>query len=143
MIWLLRHADAEQGTPDDERRLTPKGEKQARAAGAALVKLGVKPDVCLTSPKVRAVQTAKLACETLGVEVRLESRLAGGSFDPEALAAGHGDVLLVGHEPDFSAAIEDLTGGRVDMKKSGLAGVEDGVLKVLLRPKEIEAAGAS
>jgi phosphohistidine phosphatase len=139
MIWLLRHADAEQGSPDEERRLTAKGEQQARAAGAALSKLGVKPDVCLTSPKVRAVQTAELACEPLGVEVRLESRLAGGSFDANALAAGHGSVLLVGHEPDCSDVVEDLTGGRVDMKKGGIAGVEDAELRVLLRPKEIKA----
>ena len=45
-------------------------------------------------------------------------------------------MLLVGHEPDFSDAIAELTGARVDMKKGGLAGVEDRELRVLLRPKE-------
>ena len=77
MIWLLRHGEAEDGAPDAERKLTAKGERQSRAAGAALAKLGVHLDICLSSPKVRAVETARLACEPLGVEVRLESRLAG------------------------------------------------------------------
>src|SRR3954467_11877205 len=66
MIWLLRHAEAEPGSPDEARKLTPKGEEQARNAGLALARLGVKPDLCLTSPRVRAVQTAELACEPGG-----------------------------------------------------------------------------
>jgi phosphohistidine phosphatase len=45
-------------------------------------------------------------------------------------------VLLVGHEPDFSNTVGQLTGGRVDLKKGGIAGVEDGELRVLLRAKE-------
>ena len=136
MIWFLRHGDAEDSTPDFERRLTAKGEAQARAAGAALAALGVEPDVCLASPRVRARDTAMLACEQLGAEVTIEERLSGGSFDALELAAGLDEVLLVGHEPDFSDAIAQLTGARVDMKKGGLAGVEDRTLRVLLRPKE-------
>jgi phosphohistidine phosphatase len=140
MIWLLRHGEAEDGSPDAERRLTKKGERQSRAAGAALAKLGVKPDACLASPKVRAADTAKLACEELGVEVDLEPKLAGGPFEAEALAAGLGDhVLLVGHDPDFSMAVHSLTGAQVRMKKGGLAGIDRGELKVLLRPSELEA----
>jgi phosphohistidine phosphatase len=139
MIWFLRHGDAEQGSPDAERKLTKEGERQGRVAGAALAKLGVRLDLCLTSPKVRAVETARLACERLGVEVRMESRLAGGAFDPDVLVAGLGEVLLVGHDPDFTHAVRDLTGARVQMKKGGLAGVEEGALKVLMRPAELEA----
>ena len=97
-------------------------------------------DACLTSPKVRAADTAKLACEALGIEPRLEPKLAGGPFDAEALAAGLGEnVLLVGHDPDFSAAVHSLTGAQVRMKKGGLAGIADGELKVLLRPAELYA----
>lgn len=104
--------------------------------------LGVKLDACLTSPKVRAAQTAELACESLGVEPELEPKLAGGPFDPEALAAGLGDeVLLVGHDPDFSMAVHSLTGAQVRMKKGGLAGIEKGELKVLLRPAELKRIG--
>ena len=142
MIWLLRHGEAADGTPDAERPLTEKGERQSRAAGAALKALGVELAVCLTSPKVRAYDTARLACEELGgVEPSHEPKLAGGPFDPEQLAAGleEGDVLLVGHDPDFSMAVHSMTGAQVRMKKGGLAGVEKGELKVLMRPDELAA----
>jgi phosphohistidine phosphatase len=139
MIWLLRHGEAEDGSPDAERPLTDKGARQSRAAGAALKRLGVRPDACLSSPKIRAADTAKLACEELGIDFHLEPRLAGGPFDADELAAGLGDdVLLVGHDPDFSMAVHSLTGAQVRMKKGGLAGVDRGELKVLLRPAEIE-----
>jgi phosphohistidine phosphatase len=140
VLWLLRHGDAAAGSPDAERPLTKKGEEQARTAGRALKKLGVRPSACLTSPKLRSADTARLACEELGIEPQHEPKLAGGPFDPEALAAGLGeDVLLVGHDPDFSAAVHSLTGAQVRMKKGGLAGVERGELKVLLRPDETRA----
>ena len=137
MLWLLRHGDAAEGSPDADRPLTDKCREQARAAGRALEKLGVKPAACLTSPKLRAADTARIACEELGIEPQLEPKLAGGPFDPEALAAGLGDdVLLVGHDPDFSMAVHSHTGAQVRMKKGGLAGIENGELKVLLRPTE-------
>ena len=63
-LLLLRHGDAEDGDGDDDaRRLTPKGERQAVAAGWALAALGVEIDACLSSPRVRAAETARLACE--------------------------------------------------------------------------------
>ena len=136
MIWFLRHGDAEDSAPDFDRRLTDKGQRQARDAGVTLAALGVELDVCLTSPRVRARDTATLACEALAVEPTIEERLSGGHFDPLDLAAGLDEVLLVGHEPDFSDVIAELTGARVDMKKGGLAGVEDGTLRLLMRPKE-------
>src|SRR3954451_12811731 len=140
MIWLLRHGEAEDGSPDAERKLTEKGERQSRVVGTALKKLGVDLDACLSSPKVRAADTAKLACEALGGDVQLEPRLAGGPFDADELAAGLGEhVMLVGHDPDFSMAVHTLTGAQVRMKKGGLAGVDRGELKVLLRPAELEA----
>ena len=139
MIWLLRHGDADDGSPDSERPLTEKGREQSRAVGAALKALGVEIDACLTSPKVRAAETARLACEPLGVEPQLEPKLAGGPFDAEALAAGLGDdVLLVGHDPDFSMAVHSLSGAQVRMKKGGLAGIEKGELMVLMRPRELK-----
>ena len=144
MLWLLRHGDAADGSPDAERPLTKKGERQSRAAGRALKRLGVEMDACLTSPKVRAADTAKLACEALGIVPKHEPKLAGGPFDGEALAAGLGDnVLLVGHDPDFSMAVHALTGAQVRMKKGGLAGVEKGELMVLLRPAELTAIADS
>jgi phosphohistidine phosphatase len=139
MIWLLRHGDAEagEGKPDAERELTDKGRRQARDAGKALAALRVKLDACLSSPKVRSRDSAELACEALGVEVELDDRLAGGDFDPLELAAGRGEVMLVGHEPDFSGAIAFVTGSRVKMKKGGIAALDDHVLHLLLRPKDL------
>jgi len=140
VLWLLRHGDAADGSPDAERPLTKKGERQSRAAGLALKELGVELSACLTSPKVRAADSARLACAALGIEPTLEPKLSGGPFDGEALAAGLGEhVLLVGHDPDFSMAVHALTGAQVRMKKGGLAGVEKGELMVLLRPVELYA----
>ena len=144
MIWLLRHGDAEDGAgkPDAERELTKKGERQAKDAGKALKALGVELDLCLTSPRGRARRTAELACEKLGVEVEIDERLTGGDFDPLELAAGRGEVMLVGHEPDFSRAVATVTGSRVKMKKGGIAVIDDHLLHLLLRPKELsELAG--
>ncbi len=137
MIWFLRHGDAEDTSPDFERKLTDKGKRQSADAGAVLAALGVEIELCLTSPRVRACETAELACAQLeGIEPTVEERLGGGWFDAIELTAGLDQVLLVGHEPDFSDAVAELTGARIDMKKGGLAGVEHGHLRVLMRPKE-------
>jgi phosphohistidine phosphatase len=139
LIYLLRHGDAEDGNGDDAaRRLTPKGERQARAAGAALAALGVKLDACLASPRVRAAETARLACEPLpGLEPEIAGELSGGGFDALALTAGRGDVLLVGHEPDFSDEVARLTGARAKLRKGGLAILEPSLLHALLRPADL------
>jgi phosphohistidine phosphatase len=144
MLYFLRHGDAEHETSDDAaRRLTEKGERQSQAAGRALAVLGVNVDSCLSSPKVRAEQTARLACEHLDVEVEIAEELRGGPFDPLALAAGRGDVLLVGHEPDFSNAVADLTGARVKLRKGGIACVQNGLLHDLMRPKQLQRIAAA
>jgi phosphohistidine phosphatase len=148
-LWLLRHGEAvphESGS-DDERELTDRGRDQARAAGRALRALEVEVHLCFTSPKVRARQTADLACAELSVAPVDEDSLADG-FDGRAalelMAAAGADqrVLVVGHEPDFSQVVYDLTGGRVDFKKGGVAGVRldgsRGELIVLLRPRETD-----
>jgi phosphohistidine phosphatase len=140
VIYLLRHGDAEEGNGDDSaRRLMPKGKEQARAAGRALAALKIEIDACLTSPKVRAAETARLACEPLGLEPEVAGELRGGGFDALALAAGRGDVLLVGHEPDFSDEIARLTGAKVKLRKGGLAVVDGSTLMALLRPRELRA----
>jgi phosphohistidine phosphatase SixA len=140
VIWFLRHGDAEDSAGDDAaRRLTAKGERQARDAGRALARLEVTIDACIASPKVRALATAELVCDALGVTAETAAELRGGDFDPAGLAAGRGDVLLVGHEPDFSRAIQRSTGARVTMKKGGPAAVEDGVLVSLIRPRQVRA----
>jgi phosphohistidine phosphatase len=139
VLWLLRHAEAADGFPDDDRPLTKRGIAQAEAAGRALALLGTHIDACLSSPKRRALQTAELACEPLGVEVTVEPRLSGEPFDANDLVAGLGDVLLVGHDPSFSITLHDLTGVQARMRKGGLAGVAKGELVTLLRPTELSA----
>jgi phosphohistidine phosphatase len=151
-LWLLRHAEAEPhgARPDSERRLTERGEQQARAAGLALMRLDVTFDAVLFSPKVRARQTAELAAESWSVQARQRLQehppLASGFDAREALDAlasvgGEGRVLLVGHEPDLSNVIAELAGGRVDLKKGGLAVVRldgtSGELVILMRPREL------
>ena len=98
----------------------------------------------MTSPKVRAVQTARLVCETLGLEPVEDERLAGGPFDPHEVVDGLGErVLLVGHDPDFSLAVHRMTGAQVRLPKGGVAGVDKGELKLLLRPRELRALARS
>ncbi len=142
MLWLLRHAEAADGLPDDERPLTERGIQQAQDAGRALLVIGARIDACLASPKVRAQQTAQLACAALGVEVVTERRLAGEPFDVDELVAGLGDVLLVGHDPSFTLTLHNLTGAQARMKKGGLAAVAKGELVTLLRPLELSAIAA-
>lgn len=144
MIYLLRHGDAERGDGDDAaRRLTAEGERQSRAAGRALAALGVKLDACLTSPKVRAAETARLACEALTVEPEPAVELCKGRFDSHNLAAGRGDVLLIGHNPFFPDEVARLTGARAKLRKGGLAIVDGGTLLALLRPDDLAAIAAS
>ncbi len=146
-LWLLRHGDAEPhgARRDQDRQLSERGIEQASAAGLALAALGFEPSAVLTSPKVRARETALAACAALGVKPTEFEPLAGGFDGAAALeicGPEHGDrVLIVGHEPDFSQVVYDLTGARIDMKKGGLAGLRLGAsrpeLIVLMRPNEL------
>jgi phosphohistidine phosphatase len=151
-LWVLRHAEAEpHGTrSDSERRLTSRGEAQARAAGIALARLGASFEAVLFSPKIRARQTAELAAaewDGEGRELLREHEPLAAGFDAHAALdaaselSADGRLLLVGHEPDLSRVVADLTGGRADLKKGGLAVVRlegvGGELAVLMRPREL------
>lgn len=139
MLWLLRHAEAADGQPDDERPLTERGVRQAEAAGRALARLGERIDVCLSSPKRRAMQTAELVCEQLGIEVTAEPALGGEPIDVAAIAGDRPNVLLVGHDPSFSLLVHDLTGTQARMKKGGVAAISKGELVAFLRPADLAA----
>ena len=144
-LWLLRHGDAEShgSRPDFERRLTARGERQSRAAGRALARLGVKFDHVFTSPRIRALDTARLACAELELEPVVHEPLSGGFDERDAAellrsTAPNGVVLLVGHEPDLSGLVAALTTARIEMKKGGVAVIRGGRLVALLRPREVE-----
>ncbi|MCB0831495.1 MAG: histidine phosphatase family protein [Solirubrobacterales bacterium] len=141
MIYLLRHGDAEpdQGGGDAARRLTGKGEAQALAAGLAMAKLEMDVDTCLASPRVRAFDTATLACRSLGITVEVSEPIGNGGYDTLDLAAGRGNALIVGHEPVLSTEIARLTGANVKLKKGGLAVINGSVLQALLRPGDLIA----
>ncbi len=147
-LYFLRHglADWPDWTqPDDERPLTKKGRKQVRRMTKFLRQLEVAPALVLSSPLPRAWQTAEIAAAILDVELRPACELGKG-FDlaglRQILTRHQGeDLMLVGHEPDFSAVVASLTGGEVKLAKGGLArvdlaeGSEEGRLVWLLPPK--------
>jgi phosphohistidine phosphatase len=148
-LWLLRHGEAEphDARPDPERRLTPRGEDQARGAGQAMAALELTFQAVYTSPKVRAADTERLAAEAVGVEP-VETSVLAHDFDVAAArellleVEPDGRLLVVGHNPDLAQVVHDLTGARVDFKKGGLAGVRldgtSGELIALLRPRELD-----
>lgn len=151
-LWLLRHAEAEPhgARQDAQRRLTERGASQARAAGRAIGRMGAEFEAILFSPKVRARQTAELACESWPAEqqelLTAHAPLAGGfdgaqALDALAAVGADGRLLVVGHEPDLSRVVGDLCGGRIDLKKGSLAIVRldgaSGELGVLMRPREL------
>jgi phosphohistidine phosphatase len=116
VAYFLRHADAEQRANSDfERKLTPKGLEQSEKAGKFLARCGLLPDTVLTSPIVRARQTAKIVAEKLGIDFQEADWLTSGMtaetcfMELKALQTTP-SVLLVGHEPDFSEAIAKIVG---------------------------------
>jgi phosphohistidine phosphatase len=133
-LYLLRHSDAGDPMawkgPDADRPLSGKGEKQAERLGRFLKEVGFKPDAVLSSPKVRAAQTAEIVARHLGVPVTTSDLLAGalGIESVEAIVQHAGDPsrpVLVGHDPDFSDLLEALTGASgVTMKKGALARID-------------------
>ncbi len=147
-LWLLRHGDAEPhgARADFDRRLTERGRDEAVAAGRALRALRVEFASVLTSPKLRAAETARLTAAAWAGTVQERPLLAGGLTAPDALdllAEEDADarLLLVGHDPDLSRTVGDLTGARIDLKKGGLAVVRahgpGGELIRLLRPSDL------
>jgi len=154
-LWFLRHGEAEPHdarADDADRRLTERGKRQSNVAGRALAALEITFQLVLTSPRIRALDTARLACQALDSDFVVDGALSSefGVDDALELAAAAGDdkrVLFVGHEPDFSQIVSDLTGARLDLKKGGVAGVRmtgsrRGELLVLLRPRELARIAA-
>ena len=146
-LYLLRHGLADWPDwkrPDDERPLTKEGKKKMRRMAKLLRKLSVRPALILSSPLRRAWQTAEIAAKFLEVELREERDLVPG-FNAAGLRKmirrhEGDDLLLVGHEPDFSGVIRALTGGEVKLAKGGIAridlaeGTERGRLVWLMPP---------
>jgi phosphohistidine phosphatase len=158
-LYLLRHAHAGDALkwrgPDDERPLTGKGVGQVERLARFLKSCRFTPGAILTSPRLRAVQTAEPLAAALGVEAVVEDRLAMplGPAELEAILADAGDPerpVLVGHDPDFSALVALLCGApSVPLRKGALARIDavrplrpgGGTLRWLL-PPDLLAPGA-
>jgi phosphohistidine phosphatase len=130
-LCFLRHGEADWPNwtkPDDERPLTERGRREMKRVAKFLERLKLVPDAILTSPLPRASQTADIVGKRLGIELQTEPALAHG-FNIERLrrllAKRNAEcVMIVGHEPEFSEVIEELTGGKVKISKAGVALLE-------------------
>jgi phosphohistidine phosphatase len=158
LLYLLRHAEAEPHRPEDfSRKLTAKGEKQARIVGSFLSGQGIMPDLILASPVVRARETARIAALEMGCDQPTEAPWLACGMNPErALAelAGYSrlnSLMIVGHEPDFSALVAhflDLgSSGSINVSKASLTCIEftrpvagSGVLKFLIPVKLLQTS---
>jgi phosphohistidine phosphatase len=160
-LLFLRHGPAEsknEWTGDDEERpLTGHGRLLVSDMACSLPRLKTRPDVVVTSPLARAQQTAEIVGTCLGPTVRVvtDKRLAPGFGlkQLEKVLRDYDDVeclMLVGHDPDFSEVVRALTGGRLSVRKGGLAHVEmpdpkvmKGRLVALLVPAPASSDGAT
>ena len=147
-LYFLRHGKADWpdwDKPDDERPLTKDGKREMTRIANFLRELKVKPARIISSPLPRALQTAEIAAAALEVELRQDRALAKGFTATKLRAllkrAGAGDLMIVGHDPDFTANIRALTGANVKLGKGGIARVdlddpaEGGRLMWLIPPK--------
>jgi phosphohistidine phosphatase len=158
-LHLLRHAHA--GDPakwrgaDFDRPLSVRGREQASRLGAFLADRAFAPDAIVTSPRIRALQTAQLVAERLGTSWRIDDRLVDplSAATVERILADAGDPsrpILVGHDPDFSELVGLLTGAtRIAMRKGAIARIDverpltwgEGALRWLLPPELIPDLG--
>jgi phosphohistidine phosphatase len=154
-IYFFRHAHAEdaQGPEFDDftRPLSTRGNERTQAAAGALERLGLKPVRVFSSPRLRARQTADILAKAFATPVIVREELNFG-FNPafiSTLVEGletEDEVLLIGHEPDFSTTIAAITGGSDVMMKKGSAARVDliaqqpprGTLVWLLTPRTLD-----
>lgn len=150
-LYLLRHAHAGDAAkwegPDAERPLSARGKRQATRLGAFLAERAFAPDAIVTSPKLRARQTAEIVADALGFGITVDDRLAG-RLDANLVAdmadrGGGTSIMLVGHDPDFSELAASLTGAEyLPMRKGALVRIDmslpiqpgGGILRWLLPP---------
>jgi phosphohistidine phosphatase len=112
-VFLVRHAEAEPGVPDELRTLTDHGRWQAQDLGRRFTRRGIRPEAVLSSPLLRARQTADAIAAEAGVSAEPDERLAPGATaeDVRAVVAGRGDtVVVVGHQPDCGQIAAAISG---------------------------------
>jgi phosphohistidine phosphatase len=126
-VYLIRHAAAAPGEHDELRALNEKGRGQARKLGKRFAKDGLRPDAIVSSPLLRARETAEAIARATGVDAETDTRLSPGatSDDLRDVVAGRGNiVVVVAHQPDCSAITAGITGESVDFKTAGVQELE-------------------
>ena len=128
IVYLVRHADAAPGRPDELRPLTAHGKTQSRELGSRLAADGIRGAPVLTSPLLRARETAEEIARAIGSTVIPDERLAPGATadDLRAAVEGQGErVVVVGHQPDCGRIAAELTGGpEPPFPKAGMVAIE-------------------
>lgn len=133
-LYFLRHGPAASATTwngdDADRPLTSPGRKRVKCLVDMLARGEVAVDLIATSPLLRAQQTAEVAAKAFGAPVVIDDRLAPG-FSAEGLAgildrySEHTAIMIVGHEPSFSAVLsETIGGGSIVVRKGAVARVD-------------------
>lgn len=135
VVYFLRHAEAESGSGNDaKRKLTVKGLEQAEKVGRFLVSYGLLPEAVLTSPVLRAKQTAKLVAKKLGRVGMIEAPWLSCGMSPDTCLeelrsyAELSSLVVVGHEPDLSRTIAAFVGGAdpgaIHVRKASLTAID-------------------
>jgi phosphohistidine phosphatase len=124
-LIVVRHAHAESGDPDELRPLSVRGQDESKALAEKLAAEG--PVLVVSSPLLRARETAAAIAKAAGAELRVDERLSPGATAEDVVAAAadtDGPVVTVGHQPDCSLVVEALTGLDVDFPTAGSYAVE-------------------
>lgn len=127
LVFLVRHAHSDPGEPDELRPLSTRGQDEARDLADRLGSHPTPPRLVLTSPLVRARQTADHIARTTGADTRVEERLAPGATAEAlraALADAEGPVAAIGHQPDCSEIALSLAGSDPGFPPAGVAELE-------------------
>lgn len=151
-LYFVRHGEAEDLAPTDHsRELTERGKERIRKSAQVLRRLDITPEFIYSSPRIRANQTAELIAEALNMDVTITEDVNFG-FDWHnikrliANLKSRDEVMFVGHNPDMSQIVHNLTGATVGMKKGGFARIDivnpkakKGELVWLIAPKVFDA----
>jgi phosphohistidine phosphatase len=124
LLFLVRHAHADPGEPDEQRSLSDRGRTEARTVAESLAATPAPPVLVLTSPLLRARQTAEEIARVTSAEVRVDARLAPGATAAtlrEAIRQETGPVAAVCHQPDCSDVALELTGSDPGFPPAGVA----------------------
>jgi phosphohistidine phosphatase len=112
-VYLVRHAEAEPGEPDELRALTAHGRWQAKELGERFARRDIRPEAIVSSPLLRARQTAEAIAANAGVSAETDERLAPGATadDLRAVVAERGETIIaIGHQPDCGQIAAAISG---------------------------------